>query len=270
MQDGTTQKALSILSNWVLPNTHSAIVLGTGLGDFVSGLNDAQSISYADIPGFPRSTVEGHKGQLTRGTIKGVPVLVFEGRFHYYEGYSLSDIAFPFRLLKFLGVKRLLVSCAAGGLNPNYERSSLMVFSDHISLLPDNPLRGPHDPANGDRFPDMLHTYDAALRERAKSWLERNGHQAQEGVYICVPGPNLETPAEYRFLRTIGGDAVGMSTVPEVIVAHQAKIACFAVAAITDLCSPEHLKNTSLEEIISAAKKASTLLTGLFEDLVQS
>jgi purine-nucleoside phosphorylase len=245
------------------------IILGTGLGGLIQDIDIQTVIPYEEIPHFPVSTVESHSGKLIFGTLAGKNVVAMQGRFHFYEGYTMQQVTFPVRVMKLLGIERLLVSNAAGGLNSNFQISDLMFISDHINLLPDNPLIGKNINELGVRFPDMLEAYDSTMLQQAKEIAQRLGVRAQSGVYVSVSGPNLETPAEYKFLRIIGADAVGMSTVPEVIVARQMEIPTFAVSVITDLCFEGALKKLTLEEVIAAAQKAEPALVKIMKELVQ-
>jgi purine-nucleoside phosphorylase len=250
-------------------NPEYGIILGTGLGSLVNEIEIAYSISYSAIPDFPVSTVESHSGKLVFGTLSGKKVLCMQGRFHYYEGYSMQQVVFPVRVMKMLGVHTLLVSNACGSLNPDYKISDLMVISDHISLfLPLNPLIGSHVPEFGDRFPDMSDPYDAILAERALAIAKANNIPVHSGVYVSVPGPQLETRAEYRLLRQLGGDVVGMSTVPEIIAARQMNIRCFGLSVVTDLGIPETLEKAELSRIIAAASKAEPGMTLIMKELL--
>ncbi|MGI4863447.1 MAG: purine-nucleoside phosphorylase [Janthinobacterium lividum] len=245
----------------------TGIILGTGLGALAKEVDVQYEISYADIPHFPVSTVESHAGRLLLGTLSGQKVVVLQGRFHYYEGYSMEQVVLPVRVMKLLGIKQLFVSNAAGGLNPEFAISDLMLLDDHINLLPGNPLIGPNNPQLGPRFPDMYAAYDPTLLARAQAAAVALGQQAttRRGVYVAVPGPMLETPAEYRYLRTIGADAVGMSTVPEVIAARHLGLPVLAVSVITDLCYPGQLKPVQLPDILAAAAVAEPRLTALMK-----
>lgn len=237
------------------------IVLGTGLGTLVNEIETVATISYADIPHFPRSTVDSHAGELVFGTIAGKPVVAMAGRFHYYEGYSLQRVTFPIRVAKALGITTLIVSNAAGGLNPQFAAGDLMVITDHINLIGDNPLIGPNDDNLGPRFPDMSEPYTKKLIELAESIALNTGIKVQRGVYLACPGPCLETRAEYRFMRMIGADAVGMSTVPEVIVAVHAGLKVLGFSAITDECLPDALEPANIEKIIATANAIEPKLT---------
>jgi purine-nucleoside phosphorylase len=250
-------------------NPEYGIILGTGLGSLVNEIDIAFSLSYKAIPHFPVSTVESHSGRLIFGRLSGKKVICMQGRFHYYEGYSMQEVVFPVRVIKQLGVHTLLVSNACGSLNPAYKVSDLMVINDHVSLfLPTNPLIGTHIPEFGDRFPDMSDVYDQALVQKALSIAEANNITAHTGVYVSVSGPQLETRAEYRILRQIGADVVGMSTVPEVIAARQMNIRCFGLSVITDLGIPELLEKAEIEKIIAAAQKAEPGMTLIFKELL--
>ncbi|GAB3977211.1 purine-nucleoside phosphorylase [Spirosoma terrae] len=245
------------------------IILGTGLGALAQELTIETTLSYESIPHFPLSTVEFHSGKLLLGTLGDKPVVVMQGRFHFYEGYSMQQITFPVRVMHALGVRTLLVSNAAGGLNPAFQTTDLMVIDDHISLLlPQNPLVGPNPPEFGDRFPDMSEPYSKSLIDQSLAIAEDLGIRLQRGVYVSVTGPQLETRAEYRMLRQWGADAVGMSTVPEVIVANQMGMAVFGVSVITDMCIPETLEKADIQKIIAAAGAAEPHLTRLMRTLV--
>lgn len=244
------------------------IILGTGLGQLIHEITIEQEISYSDIPFFPVSTVETHSGKLIFGKLKGKLVLAMKGRFHYYEGYNMKEVTFPVRVLKQLGIDYLIVSNAAGGLNPMYKIGELMIINDHIDLFPENPLRGRNLDGFGLRFPDMSDPYDLDLIEQALIVGEENEIQVHQGVYAGVQGPNLETKAEYNYLRIIGADAVGMSTIPEVIVARHMDIPLFAISAITDLCSPGNVKKITMQEVIAAAVKAEPGMTMIIKGLV--
>ena len=248
-----------------------AIVLGTGLGDLAARIDVDVVIDYADIPHFPLSTVESHAGRLLCGTLGGRTVVAMQGRFHRYEGYTLQEVTFPVRVLHALGATTLIVSNACGGMNPLWHRGDVMVIADHINMLGDNPLIGPNDDALGPRFPDMSMPYDPALRTLVHDVARANGITLREGVYVAVPGPNLETRAEYRMLRSFGADVVGMSTVPEVIVARHGGMRVLGLSIITDLCLPDALAEATLSEIVAVANAAqprlTTLVTGVLERL---
>ena len=244
------------------------VVLGTGLNDLVNHIENSTTVSYDSIPHFPKATVEFHKGQFILGSLAGVPVVAMQGRFHYYEGYSMQQITFPVRVMKELGIEYLLLSNAAGGMNPNYKKGDLIITEDHLNLLPDNPLRGLSNDF-GNRFVDMSQPYDAGLQQLLADAFNRQNIPVKKGVYVAVMGPNLETRAEYRWLRNTGADMVGMSTVPEVIVAAQLGIRCAAVSVITDECDPDNLQPVNIEEIIEIAGGADKKLSLVFTDVVR-
>jgi purine-nucleoside phosphorylase len=247
------------------------IVLGTGLGGLVEHIEITTIIPYGSIPHFPIATVEAHRGQLIFGILNGKKVVCMQGRFHYYEGYSMQKVTFPIRVMKLLGVTSLIVSNASGGLNPNFAISDLMIIEDHISLfLPQNPLIGHNFDSLGDRFPDMSEPYQSVLIEKAMKIAIENNVKIQKGVYVSVTGPQLETKAEYRLLRQMGADAVGMSTVPEIIVARHMGINCFGLSIITDLCIPETLQKAEIANIIAAAKAAEPSMSLIISGLVGS
>jgi purine-nucleoside phosphorylase len=244
------------------------IVLGTGMGQLVDHIEVEKEVNYNYIPHFPVSTVESHHGRLIFGRLGGKNVVAMQGRFHYYEGYSMEQITYPVRIMKLLGVHTLLLSNAAGGLNPTYKKGDMMVLDDHINLLPENPLRGKNLDELGPRFPDMSAPYDKDLIAHAKAIASANQINVHSGVYVSVSGPNLETRAEYRYLRIIGADVVGMSTVPEVIVGVHMGMRIFAISVITDECDPDHLEPVKLEEIIAVAGRTEPKLALLLEQLV--
>ena len=245
------------------------IVLGTGLGGLVDKLDVTVEISYESIPGFQRSTVESHSGKLIFGSINDKQVVAMQGRFHQYEGYSMEEITFPIRLFKLLGVETLLISNAAGGMNPYYKAGDLMLMEDHINLLSDNPLIGPNLDELGPRFPDMSEPYSLRLIELAEKIAMENLIRVHKGVYVAVSGPNLETRAEYRMLRQIGADAVGMSSVPECIVARHMGIEVFGISAITDECFPDALKPANVAEIVRIAGIAEPKMTTIMFELIK-
>jgi len=247
----------------------TAIVLGTGLGSFIDRVEVIQQISYNEIPHFPTSTVESHKGKLILATVGNKKILVMQGRFHYYEGYSMQQITFPVRVFKALGVTNLLLSNASGGMNPEYKKGDLVLLTDHINLQPENPLRGVNEPGLGPRFPDMSQPYNIRLNKVFIKTALDLSVPLKQGIYVAVPGPNLETRAEYRFLRVIGADMVGMSTVPEVIVASQIGLSCAAVSVITDECDPDNLQPVNIEEIIAVAAKADQKLSNVFKSVIE-
>ncbi len=246
-----------------------AIVLGTGLGGLAREIEVATSVEYADIPGFPLSTVESHAGRLLCGTLGGKSVIAMQGRFHRYEGYSLQQVTFPIRVLRALGAETLVVSNACGGMREEWAAGDLMLIADHINLLGDNPLIGENDDRLGARFPDMSAPYDAPLRALAHTVAREQGTVLREGVYVAVTGPNLETRAEYRMLRAVGADVVGMSTVPEVIVAVQGGMRVLGLSIITDQCIPETLVPAELATIIATAGRAEPRLTALVREILE-
>ncbi len=246
-----------------------AIILGTGLGRFVEEVRVNVEISYQHIPHFEEATVEFHKGKLVYGTLEGVNVLLMQGRFHYYEGYSLQQITFPVRVMKLLGVETLLVSNACGAVNLKFKPASLMIIDDHINMLPDNPLIGINHEEFGPRFPDMSRPYDPELIEKMEQIALENDIEIEKGVYVAWMGPSLETRAEYRFIRTMGADVVGMSTVPEVIVAHHMGMKIAAISVVTDLCDPDNLHPVDIDNILKNAAMAERNLTLLFHELIR-
>jgi len=253
--------------NTKYPKSLVGVVLGTGLNSLIEKIDNAISISYDDIPNFVTSTVEFHKGELIFGNINNVPVIVMQGRFHYYEGYSMQQITFPVRVMKGLGIEYLLLSNAAGGMNPDFKKGDLIITDDHINLLPDNPIRGLGNEF-GNRFVDMSQPYDTELQKSFERSLKKQNLKIKKGVYVSVMGPNLETRAEYKWLRNMGADMVGMSTVPEVIVANQLGIKCAAISVITDECDPDNLKPINIVEIIEVAGKADKKLSLIFMDVI--
>ena len=248
---------------------HVAIILGTGLGNLGKEIETSAVIDYASIPGFPLSTVESHAGRLLCGRLAGKTVVAMQGRFHRYEGYSLAQVTFPVRVLRALGASTLVVTNVSGGMHPLWAPGELMLIADHINLLGDNPLIGPNDARLGTRFPDMSEPYDASLRAHARDVAAEQRIVLREGVYVAVTGPNLETRAEYRMLRALGADVVGMSTVPEVIVAVQGGMRVLGVSIITDQCLPDALEPASVAEIIAVAGRAEPALTALVRGVVE-
>ena len=244
------------------------IVLGTGLSELVHLIEVERIVAYENIPNFPLSTVEFHKGNLIYGKIDGVTVVAMQGRFHYYEGYSMQQITFPVRVLKEMGVQYLLLSNAAGGINKVYKKGDLVLLDDHINLQPENPLKGLNLPAFGSRFPDMSRPYSSFLNTLIANKVAENQIELHKGVYAAVAGPNLETRAEYRYLDRIGADLVGMSTVPEVIVANQVGLPCACVSVITDECDPDNLLPVEISEIIAVAGKADKKLSVMLASVI--
>ncbi len=245
------------------------IILGTGLGGLVKEINIEHEIDYANLPHFPVSTVESHKGKLIFGTLGDKKVVAMQGRFHYYEGYSMQQITYSVRVMNFLGVKTLLVSNACGGMNPEFQKGDVMLMIDHINLLGDNPLIGKNEEELGPRFPDMSEPYSNELISLAEKVAAENNIEIQKGVYVAVPGPNLETKAEYKFLRTIGADAVGMSTIPENIAANHMGIKVLGISIITDECFPDTLQPVNVEEIIATAQKAEPKMTLIMSEVIK-
>ncbi len=263
-------QAVNYIQNLYPGASPIGIILGTGLGKLGEQINTEFEIEYSDIPHFPISTVESHSGKLIFGELGGKKVVAMKGRFHYYEGYSMKEVTFPVRVMKKLGVKNLFVSNASGGLNPNQEVGDVMLISDHIDLFPESPLRGLNPDEFGPRFPDMSDAYSARLIMKALEIGEELGIKLHTGVYVGVPGPNLETPAEYKRMRLIGGDAVGMSTVPEVVVARQMGIEVFGISAITDLGVEGKIKHVLIEDVLQAAAKAEPNMARIIRELVAS
>ncbi|HEX2779534.1 MAG TPA: purine-nucleoside phosphorylase, partial [Gemmatimonadaceae bacterium] len=247
----------------------AAIILGTGLGALAREIAVQTTIDYRDIPGFPLSTVESHAGRLLCGTLGGKPVVAMQGRFHRYEGYTLQQVTFPVRVLRAIGAPTLVVSNACGGMHPLWAPGDLMLIADHINLLGDNPLVGPNDDRLGPRFPDMSEPYDGELRAAAREVALKQGITLREGVYVAVAGPNLETRSEYRMLRALGADVVGMSTVPEVIVARHGGMRVLGLSIITDQCLPDALEPATLERIIAVANGAEPKLTAVVRGVME-
>jgi len=262
-------EALTYLKSRGIVYPDTGIILGTGLGKMVKHLHVEQSIHYSEIPHFPVSTVEFHNGTLLYGKMEGKQVIAMHGRFHYYEGYTLKQITFPIRVMKLLGIQRLLISNAGGSMNPEFKKGTLMLLDDHINLLPDNPLIGHNYDELGPRFPDMSEPYSQQLNDQLIQIAAENNITLHKGVYVAVAGPNLETRAEYRYLRTIGADVVGMSTVPEVIVANHMKLPCAAISVITDECDPDNLKPICLKDLLETAAVAEDDLIVLIRELLR-
>lgn len=260
---GQIEEAVEVIRSRWKSQPHAGIILGTGLGSLVEQIEVEASFDYGEIPHFPQSTAISHAGRLLCGTLEGLPVVAMEGRMHMYEGYPLKQITLPVRVMKALGADLLVVSNACGGLNPDYQCGDIMVIDDQINLMGDNPLIGVNDDRLGPRFPDMCEPYDRCLVERALEVAGREGITAHKGVYVAVAGPNLETRAEYRFLRTIGADVVGMSTVPEVLVAVHSGMRSVGFSIITDMCLPDELTPADVSEIIAVANEAEPRLRTL-------
>lgn len=264
-----TEEAANYLKQRGFDNPEVGIILGSGLGRILEHLEIEKEVSYNHIPNFPTATVEFHRGKLIYGTLEGKKAVVMQGRFHLYEGYSLRDITFPVRVMKLLGIKRLLVSNAAGAINPNFKKGELMLIEDHINLQGGSPLAFKGVEHLGERFVDMSAPYNAEMNERLQQIADQKNITLHKGVYVSVVGPQLETRAEYRYLKTIGADAVGMSTVPEVIVANHLGIPVTAISALTDECDPDNLKPVNIEEILSMAAKAEPNLIVLFREMIK-
>lgn len=260
------KETASFLKNKMYTAPETAIILGTGLGSLVNEITEKYEISYEVIPNFPVSTVEGHSGKLIFGKLGNKDIMAMQGRFHYYEGYSMKEVTFPVRVMKELGIKTLFVSNASGGTNPNFEIGDLMIITDHINQFPEHPLRGKN--LYGDRFPDMSEAYSKELIAKAKGIAKEKGIKVQEGVYVGTQGPTFETPSEYKLFRIMGGDAVGMSTVPEVIVANHCKIKVFGMSVITDLGVEGKIVEVSHEDVQKAANVAQPLMTDIMRELI--
>jgi purine-nucleoside phosphorylase len=246
------------------------IILGTGLGGLVNDIEILESIPYDEIPNFPVSTVEGHAGRLIYGKLGNKEVLAMQGRFHYYEGYAMKEVTFPVRVMKYVGVSHLFVSNASGGLNPGWHVGDIVLINDHINFFPEHPLHGKNENELGPRFPDMSKVYDERLRNKAKLIALEHNIQVKEGVYIGVQGPTFETPAEYKMFRVLGGDVIGMSTVPEVIVARHMGIRVFGISIITDSGVPGEIVEISHEEVQQVAMKAEPKMTRIMKELIES
>lgn len=247
----------------------AGIILGTGLNQLSEEISIEETFPYRDIPNFPTSTVKGHEGKLIFGTLGNVKVMAMQGRFHYYEGYSMEELTFPIRVMKAMGVETLILSNASGGLNPDFEIGDIMIIDDHINLMPENPLRGKNIDELGPRFPDMSEVYNKNLIREAKKIARHNKLRYQTGVYAAVSGPTFETPAEYRYIRTIGADAVGMSTIPEAIIARHMDMNVFAISLITDLGVEGKIVEISHDEVLEAAAAAEPLARTIISELVQ-
>jgi purine-nucleoside phosphorylase len=263
------QAAAEVVRRSSFPEPEVGLILGTGLGGLAREIAVEAAVPYAEIPGFPLSTVESHAGRLLLGRLGGRAVVAMQGRFHRYEGYDLQQVTFPVRVMHALGARTLIVSNACGGMNPLWAPGDLVLLSDHINLLGDNPLVGPNDDRLGPRFPDMSAPYDPELRALARAAALELGIVLREGVYAAVPGPNLETRAEYRMLRTLGADVVGMSTVPEVIVANHQGMRTLGISIITDQCLPDALEPADIGRIIATAGRAEPALTRLVTTLTE-
>ncbi len=262
------EAAAKYLQNSTKIQPRYGIILGTGLGALVNQVEIHDTIPYEEIPHFPLSTVESHSGKLIFGLLQGKPVVVMQGRFHFYEGYTMQQVTFPVRVMRFLGIEKLFMSNASGGLSADFKKSDLMIINDHINLLPENPLTGKNIDAMGVRFPDMSDPYDPELVALGIRIGEKYNIPVHQGVYASVSGPNLETKAEYKYLRIIGADAVGMSTVPENIVARQMGMPVFALSVITDICTEGNVKKVTVEEVIAAAGVAEPGMTKIISEMI--
>lgn len=263
------QEAIAFIRRKTNFQAQTAIVLGTGLGNLTDDIQVVAEIAYPDIPHFAQSTVQSHKGRLIFGYLGAHPVVVMAGRFHWYEGWSMEQVTFPIRVLKFLGVQQLFITNVSGGVNPHLRAGDLVVVKDHINLLPDNPLRGPNDERLGPRFPDMLHTYDEILREKALKIAQEHQIRAIEGVYSALPGPNLETPAEYTMLRTLGSDCTGMSSIPEVLVARHMSLPVLMISLVSNVAYPRSaIRETTVEDVIATAETAEPKLRLLIREML--
>ena len=263
-------ETLDIIRSKTKDNYEIGIILGTGLGGLVKDIDIECEIEYEDLPHFPISTVESHHGKLIFGKLGGKNIVAMQGRFHFYEGYSMKQITYPVRLMKKLGVNTLLVSNACGGMNPNYSKGDIMLMKDHINLLGDNPLIGENEDEFGPRFPDMSEPYSNDLIELAEKLALKNDIEVKKGVYVAVPGPNLETKAEYKFLSMIGADVVGMSTIPENIVANHMGMKVLGISIVTDECFPDTLQPVDVQEIIATAMKAEPKMTLIMEEVIKN
>ncbi len=264
------EETRAFLAQRVTTKPHIAIVLGTGLGSFAEKIAVEKEIPYSEIPNFKTSTVQGHSGKLLFGKVEGVDVMAMQGRLHYYEGYSMQEITFPMRVMKALGIRIVMVSNAAGGLNPDFIPGDIMLIKDHINLFPEHPLHGPNIDSLGTRFPDMSNAYDKKLLAIAEEIGEKNHLNLKKGVYVGNQGPTFETLAEYRYFRIIGGDTVGMSTVPEVIVANHAGISVFGVSVVSNVGCDANLSNVTHEEVQQNAVLAQGRLATLFTEMVKA
>lgn len=263
------QAAVSVIQSRWSGTPRAGMILGTGLGGLAEQIDQQATIPYGEIPGFPVSTAPGHAGRLVCGTLRGVPIVAMEGRFHYYEGYSLAQVTFPVRVMKALGASLLIATNAAGGMNPQLDLGGLVLIEDHINLLPDNPLRGVNDDRLGPRWPDLCAPYTRKLIEITRQAALSLGIHVQKGVFVAVSGPNLETRAEYRMLKAMGADVVGMSTVPEVLVAVHSSMEVLAFSVVTDLCLPDHLEPVEIQKILDNAAVGGSKLARLIPEVLQ-
>jgi len=262
------KQTTEFLKNKIPTRPETGIILGTGLGNLATQITDKLEIPYDTIPNFPVSTVEGHSGKLIVGKLGEKDIIAMQGRFHYYEGYDMKEVTFPVRVMHALGIKTLFLSNASGGVNPDFEIGDLMIITDHINVFPEHPLRGKNFNELGTRFPDMSEAYSKELIEKALVIAKENNIKVQQGVYVGTQGPTFETPSEYKYFRIIGGDAVGMSTVPEVIVANHMKMNCFAISIITDLGVPDKIVEVTHEEVQKIANNVQPLMTLIMKELI--
>ncbi len=263
------QETIHFIQSKTTSTPQQGIILGTGLGNLIEEIQIETEIAYEDIPHFPTSTVESHQGKLIFGKLGGKSVVAMAGRFHYYEGYSMKQVTFPIRVLKFLGIERLFISNISGSTSAHIFAGDLVFIRDHINLQPENPLRGTNDERLGPRFPEMLDTYDRVLNQKAIAIATEKGFRAHEGVYVALAGPNLETPAEYEFLHRIGGDVVGMSTVPEVIVAKHSGLPIMVISVVSNKCYPtENIKSATVEEMIEVANESGKRMGAIIKELL--
>ncbi len=262
------QQTADFIKNKIAQTPEYGVILGSGLGGFVDDIEISHTIPYSEIPGFPVVTVEGHKGELIFGTVGGKHVVAMQGRFHYYEGYSMQEVTFPVRVMKLLGVQKLIVSNASGGVNKNYNVGSIVIIKDHINMMPEHPLRGRNDSNFGPRFVNMSEPYSRKMIARAKEVARSLNIEVHDGVYLGLQGPTFETLAEYRMVKALGGDCVGMSTVPEVIVARHMEIETFGVSVITDMGNEESIDTISHDEVLEAARIAGPKVCQLIKELI--
>jgi len=262
------QKTVSFIKEKTNFTPEYGVILGSGLGSFTDDIQIEFTLPYGEIPNFPVSTVQGHKGALVFGTIGNKKVVAMQGRFHYYEGYSMQEVTFPVRVMKFLGVEKLIVSNASGGVNPNYEVGSVVILKDHINMMPEHPLRGKNDERFGPRFLNMSEPYSINMIAKAKELAEKLNIKVQDGIYLGLQGPTFETLAEYKMVKILGADCVGMSTVPEVIVARHMNLECFGLSVITDMGNEENIETVSHDEVLEAAKKAEPNVRNLIKELI--
>lgn len=264
------KEAVAYIQNKISATPEMGIVLGTGLGNLGNQIETTHVFEYKEIPNFPISTVSGHQGKLIFGSLEGMQVVALQGRFHYYEGYPMNQVTFPIRVLKLLGIQTLLLSNASGGVNQSFSVGDIMLITDHINLFPDNPLRGKNIEAFGPRFPDMSEPYDKNLLNFAQKVAVQNGIELQTGVYAGTSGPTFETPAEYKYMKAIGADAVGMSTVPEVIVARHMGLPCIAFSVITDMGGTDEIEEVSHEMVLDVATQVEPKVTNLVKQLIKN